>query len=84
MEEGAVAFMRKTVIVGDCQVILEGTPEEIVALERLQEQKQTNHYNVCVHINGEGIDKKELEDRIREIFAEAYKRLWDKERLRNG
>ncbi|WP_446662957.1 hypothetical protein [Geobacillus sp. CCR] len=73
--------MKKTVIVGDCQVILEGTLEEIMALERLQEQKQTI-YNIHVYVNGEDVNKKELEDRLRKAIAETDKRLWDKERLR--
>lgn len=73
--------MKKTVIVGDCQVILEGIPEEIVAFERLQEQKQTI-YNICVHVNGEDVNKKELEERIRKAIVETDKRLWDKERLK--
>jgi hypothetical protein len=89
MEKGAVTFMKKTVILGDIQVIYEGTPEEIQALERSQEQKQPI-YNICVHVNGEGINdkkeleeriKKDIEDRIRKIFEETDKQLREKERF---
>jgi tRNA(Ser,Leu) C12 N-acetylase TAN1 len=69
MEKGAVEIMRKTVIVGNMQVLYEGTPEEIVALERLQESKQMIN-NICVHVNGE-INPKELEDQIRKAIAES-------------
>jgi hypothetical protein len=66
MEKGAVALMKKTVILGDIQTIYEGTPEEIATLERLENEKEQKNLfyrsNVQVDINGEDIKEKVLKE----------------------